>query len=144
MKRMGWIVLLVVAMAVVRLLWSSFSAAPEVPPDRGPAGIDFLIPPDYVVLELGEAGLDSVAARLRGAVDTQGRVSAIFTRSGDRIQLLVDAPGELIDERVVGKAGTVHRVLWPGPVRQRLDWARDHDNLDAPGMPPPDRRNPYH
>lgn len=145
MKHVGWIVLVVVALAGFRLLWGSFASAPLAPPpDRGPAGIDFMIPPDFTVLDLGDAGLDSAAVRLRGALDTRDRVAAVFTRSGDRIQLLVDAAGEMVDERVMGREGTVHRVLWPGPVRQRLDWARDHDDLDAPGMPPPDRRNPYH
>jgi hypothetical protein len=143
MKRVGWILLAVVAVAALRLLWTSFNTA-IAPPERGPAGIDFVIPPEYAVLDLGEARLDSAAARLRGAVDTRDRVGAVFTRSGDRIQLLVDAPGEMIDERVMGRHGTVHRVLWPGPVRERLDWARGHDDLAAPGLPPPDRRNPYH
>lgn len=145
MKRMGWIVLAVVVLGAFRLLWTTFGAGPMAPPpDRGPAGIDFVIPPDYTVLDLGEARMDSAAARLQGALETRDRVGAVFTRSGDRIQLLADAQGEMIDERVVGRQGTVHRILWPGPVHQRLDWARTHDDLAAPGLPPPDHRNPYH
>lgn len=116
---------------------------PSPPGDRGTPGITFVIPDDAAVIDLGESTLAGAAAALLDTLDA-GAAAAVFTAGGDRIQLLIDGNGDMIDERVAGREGIVRRVLWRGSVRERLLWARSHGDLAAPGLPPPERRNPYH
>lgn len=116
---------------------------PSPPRDRGTPGITFVIPDDAAVLDLGESTLAGAAAALLDTLDA-GPAAAVFTAAGDRIQLLIDGNEDMIDERVAGREGIVRRVLWRGSVRQRLLWAAAHGDLAAPGLPPPERRNPYH
>ena len=112
--------------------------------DRGMASLEFTIPPQYRVFRLGETDLPRACAKLLGVIDSEPLAAVEFTDQGSMIQLLVDSRGDLIDERGTGSQGTVKRVLWRGSVRERLAWGRDHASLEAPGLPPPDRRNPYH
>jgi hypothetical protein len=133
------------AVLVLAAAWLMLRPGPPPPSrDRGTPGITFVIPDDAAVLDLGESTL---AAAARALLDTLGGgapAAAVFTHSGDRIQLLIDGNRDMIDERVAGREGVVRRVLWRGSVRQRLLWAEAHGDLAAPGLPPPERRNPYH
>jgi len=113
-------------------------------PDRGMPGLDFVIPNDYTLVRLPEATLPEAAAQLLATLDTHPLAAVEYSDRGSKIQLLADVSGELIDERGSGRQGTVRRVLWHGPVRQRLEHARDQGTLEAPGLPAPERRNPYH
>jgi hypothetical protein len=133
------------AALVLVAAWLLFrSGTPFAPPDRGAPGITFLVPDDYTVLDVGESTLGAAAGALMEALDAGDRVAARFTRSGDRIQLLADANHDMIDQRVLGREGTVRRILWRGPVRKRLSWAEANGDLAVPGLPPPEYRNPYH
>jgi hypothetical protein len=57
---------------------------------------------------------------------------------------LADLRGDVLEERSAGASGTRLQTLWTGNVRERLRWARDHGDFDAPGLPPPERKNLYH
>lgn len=120
------------------------SNRPEETGDRGLASIEFVVPGDYTVLDLGEATLQAAAEQLLLAVRAKDKIAAVFSRSGDEIQFLVDVNDDIIDERVTGRHGTLQRVFWRGSVRKRLEWAAEHGNLEVPDMPPPEKRNAYH
>lgn len=136
------LVLLVLGAALWWLLGPSGNPAGETETD--PEGIDFVVPPEYEVMDLGEATPSAAAARLLEKLPAGRPVAAVFTFEGDRIQWLADSRKDLLDERVFGRNGTVHRVLWPDSLETRLRRARSEGKLDVPGLPPPDRRNPYH
>jgi len=127
-------------------LWLALGQAKrfEDTADRGPAGIEFVVPGDYTQLDLGETTSRQAAKRLLRAIETNDKVAAIFTCSGDRVQFLVNMRQNKIDERVTGQSGTLQRALWHGSVRERLQWAETHDDFAAPGLSPPERRNAYH
>jgi hypothetical protein len=143
MKRVS----LIAAVGVVFVAWLAFDRSRDSEPGgskSSPAGIEFSIPGDYTTLELGETTVENAAERLLRALDAKERVAAVFIHAGDRIQLLVNGTADTMDERVLGRHGTVRVVLWRGSVRERLRWAGDHGTFEAPGLPPPERRNPYH
>ena len=117
---------------------------PEETMERGLASIEFVVPGDYTVLNLGETTLKTAAERLLVAIEAEAKVAAVFSLAGDEIQFLVDINDDIIDERVTGRYGTLQRVFWRGSVRKRLQWATKHGNFEVPGMPPPEKRNPYH
>lgn len=112
--------------------------------DRGVSGIDFMIPGDYRVRELDEVSYQAAVEQLLVDLEANSRVAATFTERGDRIQLLVNLDSEQIEERIVGRSGTSWVITWTGPVRERLEWARENGDLEAPGLPEPEKRNPYH
>ena len=117
---------------------------PEETMERGLASIEFVVPGDYTVLNLGEATMKTAAERLLVAVGAEDKVAAVFSRAGDEIQFLVDTNDDIIDERVTGRHGTLQRVFWRGSVKKRLEWATEYGNFEVPDMPPPEKRNPYH
>lgn len=124
-----------------------FMLRPERAPqsiDRGTPGITFVIPQGYRVVTLGETSRQAAADTLLGTLAGTDPLAAVFTASGDRIQLLIDGNRDMIDERIFGREGTVRRILWPGSAEARLRWARTHGDLAAPGLAPPESRNPYH
>jgi hypothetical protein len=134
--------IVVVAAAVWLILAAGGGRKRGVEPDtRGVPGITFLIPADYAVITLGESTLQAAADTL---LQARKPAAAVFTASGDRIQLLIDRNRDMIDERIFGREGTVRRVLWPDSAEARLRWARTHGDLAVPGLSPPEYRNPYH
>jgi hypothetical protein len=138
------VVLVGLSLLVVAWLLLDMIRRPPGDLDRGVDGIEFVVPGGYVVLELGSSTLEEAAAQLLAALAPDTKVAAVFTNAGDRVQILVDPAARSIDERVMGRNGTVKSVLWPEAVRERLQWAETHGDFDAPGTLPPQRRNPYH
>jgi hypothetical protein len=138
------VVLLLLALGTGTWLVLDLTRRPAGEVDRGVEGIEFVVPAGYTVLELGETVMKTAATRLLAALEAEDRVAVVFTDTGDRAQLLVDLTAQTLDERVLGRNGTVKSVLWSGAVRERLQWAEETGDLAAPGLPPPERRNPYH
>jgi hypothetical protein len=58
--------------------------------------------------------------------------------------LLADRDGQCVVEMRASRTGTIVERVWPEAVDRRLDWAVDHGNLDAPGLPPATGKNLYH
>jgi hypothetical protein len=135
-----------VAAGILGALWIVWgeTRGPGEPVDRGPSGIDFVIPSGYDVLDLGETTVERAAVRLLAAVADGERSAVRFTRSEDRIQILVDPAGDTLEEHLVSRHGTVRRTIWREGVTQRLRWAGEHGDFEAPGLPPAQSRNPYH
>jgi hypothetical protein len=117
---------------------------PAPPPDRGPAGIAFVIPAGYPVRDLGETTPARAAGEVLHDLEGEPRAAVTYTHDGDRVQLLADPAAETVEERIMGGQGTVHRVVWPDSVRARLRWGAEHGDFAVPGLPPPSTRNPYH
>jgi hypothetical protein len=136
------VILILVVLAGLWLFFDLTHRPPE-PVDRGRAGIDFPAP-QANVLDLGESTLPEAAKQLLRACDSSSKVGAVFVDRGDRIQLLVDLGADRIEEYKTGRTGTAWFVLWPESARERLAWAAEHGTLEAPGLPAPQRRNPYH
>ncbi|HEX7185451.1 MAG TPA: hypothetical protein VF756_26750 [Thermoanaerobaculia bacterium] len=103
-------------------------------------------PADYAIVERGELSPAAAAAELEAQIRRPGaaKVGVRFERRGAVVYWLADLGQDLLEERSAGPSGTRLQTLWPGSVRERLRWARTHGNLDAPGLPPPQRRNLYH
>ena len=120
-------VFLGVILVAALVAWLIVSELREPPQelDRGAHGIEFIIPDDYVVLELGEATTRSASERLLHGLQQHTRLAAVFVCEGERIQLLVDRDRDAIDERAKTRLGTVRRVLWTGSVDARLQWRRN-------------------
>lgn len=138
---------LVIAVVVgLAALWAGVELfrGPQELIDRGVPGIAFLIPGEYQTLQLGQATYQAAASRLLTETETNSKVAAVFTDRGDKVQLLVSTNEDSIEERIAGRNGTTWVITWRGPVRERLQWARDHGDLETPDLPPPERRNPYH
>jgi hypothetical protein len=137
---------LAIAILVAAVAWLLVGELRRPPDrlDRGPDGIDFTIPGAYLRLDLGEADLPRASAALLDTLDAAPQVAAEYTEAGDRVQLLIDVPGNTIDERVYGRNGTVRRTTWSRGIRERLQHAVEHGTLAVPGLPAPESRNPYH
>jgi len=138
------LVLLAVAVLAGAWLVQDLIRRPSPEPDRGVEGIEFIVPAGYTLVTLGETNREGAAGRMLSALDTESKLAVRFTDAGDRIQILVDGADDTLDEQVMGRHGTASSVLWREGVRERLQWARTHGSFDAPGLPEPVRRNPYH
>ena len=136
----------IAALVGLAALWAGVELfrGPQEAIDRGVSGIAFVIPGEYRTLQLDQATYQAAAGRLLTETETATKVAAVFMDRGDRFQLLVSTNEDWIEERISGKNGTTWVVTWKGPVKERLQWARDHGDLEMPGLPPPERRNPYH
>lgn len=136
----------IAAIVGLAALWAGAELfrGPQEMIDRGVPGIAFLIPEEYRTLHLGEATYQAAASRLLAETETNSKVAAVFSDRDDRVQLLVSTNEDTIEERIAGRNGTTWVVTWSGPVKERLQWARDHGTLETPDLPPPERRNPYH
>lgn len=145
MTRPAILVILVGLLGVGAGFWIREEARePAGGADRGPAGIEFVVPSGYEVLELGESTLESASAAVAARLGPVDRIAAVFTWSGDRIHLLVDPSEGTLEQHLVSRYGTVRRLLWQGQVAERLAWAAEHGSFDAPGTSPAEARNPYH
>jgi len=115
-------------------------------PNRGPHGIELIVPPEYRVLEMGKARVSDAARVLEAALMDGDRspVAAVFEQDGDLYQVLVDPAAEIIDERFVRASGTANRVIWRESVDERLAFATLNGHFALPDAPPPERRNLYH
>jgi len=109
------------------------------------AGVLLAPPSGYALAEHGELSQSAAAAELGQTLRPgTGKVGLHFKRQGAEVYWLVDPESDLIEERAAGPAGTRLQTVWQGGIRERLSWARAHGTLDAPGLPPGERKNLYH
>lgn len=125
--------------------WYFLASLDSGRPD-GLAGVLVTAPPEYSVVELGEADPAAAAAELEALVARPGtgKVGVRFERRGAAVFWLADVGGDVLEERSAGASGTRLRTEWRGGLRQRLAWARAHGDFNAPGLPPPESWNLYH
>jgi hypothetical protein len=112
----------------------------------GPAGVLISAPPDYAIVERGELAPRDAAAEL-AALALQpgaGKVGLKFQRQGDLVYWLADVPANQLEERAAGSSGTRMQTVWQGGLRDRLSWAREHGDFEAPGLAGGEKRNLYH
>lgn len=110
------------------------------------AGVILAPPPDYSMVERGELSPTAAASELAAQVERAGggKVGLKFERRGTVVYWLADLGGDVLEERSAGAAGTRLQTVWPGRLRERLDWARTHGDFSVPGLPLAERKNLYH
>lgn len=134
---------IVFVVAAVGLIWAAVSGLETRPTASGEATAVIMRAPDgYDVDDLGEAELTVAAATL--ATRGGARPGVDFTRSGDRIILLVNRDEDQLIELRASRTGTIVERTWPGSVDERLAWATEHGHFDAPGLDPATGKNLYH
>lgn len=111
-----------------------------------PAGVLLSAPPNYDVVERGELSFKEAAAELEAEVlrSGSGEVALHFKRQGAEIYWLADPGADVLEERSAGASGTRLQTIWRGGLRERLTWAKEHGNFEAPGLPPGETKNLYH
>jgi hypothetical protein len=112
----------------------------------GLAGVLLTPPPGYAIVERGELPAAAAAAELaeQALRPGAGKVGLRFKRQGSAVYWLADAGGDRLEELASGASGTRLQTVWQGGMRDRLSWARDHGDFDAPGLPAGERKNLYH
>lgn len=129
--------------AAAALVWAVFTGLETKPTGRDEATAIIMRAPDgFDVDDLGETRLAFAASEL--ARRDGSRPGVEFTDDGDRVILLIDRGEDRIIELRAARSGTIVEKTWPGPVRERLDWASGHGRLDAPGLEPATGKNLYH
>lgn len=111
-----------------------------------PAGVLLSAPPNYDVIERGELSFKEAAAELEAQVlrSGSGEVALHFKRQGAEVYWLADPGADVLEERSAGESGTRLQTVWRGGLLERLKWAKEHGNFEAPGLPPGESRNLYH
>lgn len=111
-----------------------------------PAGVLLSAPPNYDVIERGELSNTAAAAELETQVlrGGSGEVALHFTRKGAEVYWLADPGADVLEERSAGASGTRLRTIWRGGLLERLKWAKEHGNFEAPGLAAGERKNLYH
>lgn len=111
-----------------------------------PAGVLLSAPPNYDVVERGELSFEDAAAELEAQIlrSGSGEVALHFKRQGAEVYWLADPGADVLEERSAGASGTRLRTIWRGGLRERLSWAREHGNFEAPGLPAGESTNLYH
>lgn len=119
-------------------------------PSAEPPAVIFSAPAGYEMVEAGETSRAGAARRLAGALADRleaPRLGIHFSAGGAEIYWLVDrgdpAAPQLI-ERSAGPTGTRLETTWTGALDERLSWAAEHGDFDAPGLPHGESRNLYH
>jgi hypothetical protein len=112
----------------------------------GLAGVLLAAPPGYAIVERGELSSKDAAAELAVLALQPGasKVGLKFQRRGDVVFWLADVFADHLEERAAGTSGTRMETVWQGGMRDRLSWAREHGDFEAPGLPGGERRNLYH
>lgn len=141
MKRFAYITAGVLIVGGV--FWTMVSSLEDEPFGRDePPAVIIRAPEGFEVEEFGPAAFETVAAALR---DNRGeRVGVEFVDNGDTVILLADRIGQQVIEMRASRTGTLVERRWAGEIDQRLAWAADNGNLDAPGLPPATGKNLYH
>jgi len=141
MKRFAYIAAGVLIVGGV--FWTMVSSLEDEPSGRDePPAVIMRAPDGFEVEDFGPAAFETVAAALR---DNRGeRVGIRFVDNGDAVIVLADRAGRRIVEMRASRAGTIVERTWAGETDQRLAWAADNGNLDAPGLPPATGKNLYH
>jgi hypothetical protein len=142
---------LVLLGAVVAFGWffvSQLTSGSSGPGGRqdGLAGVLLSPPPGYAITERGEMSPRDAAANL-AALALQpgaGKVGLKFQRQGALVYWLADVPADQLEERAAGLSGTRTQTVWQGGLRDRLSWAREHGDFEAPGLGGGEKRNLYH
>ena len=139
---------LVLLGAIVAFGWFFVSQLHSGPGGRTDdlAGVLLSAPPGYVIAEHGEMEPKDAAAEL-AALALQpgaGKVGLKFQRQGALVYWLADVPAGQLEERAAGSSGTRMQTVWQGGLRDRLSWAREHGNFEAPGLAGGEKRNLYH
>lgn len=111
-----------------------------------PAGVLLSAPPNYDVVERGELSFKDAAAELEAQVlrGGSGEIALHFKRQGAEVYWLSDPGADVLEERSAGVSGTRLQTVWRGGLSERLSWAKEHGNFDAPGLAPGERKNLYH
>jgi hypothetical protein len=142
---------LVLLAAVVAFGWffvSQLTSGSSGPGGRkdGLAAVLLSAPPGYAMVERGELSSKDAAAEL-AALALQpgaGKVGLKFQRQGALVYWLADVSADQLEERAAGASGTRMQTVWQGGLRDRLSWAREHGNFEAPGLAGGEKRNLYH
>jgi len=107
-----------------------------------PPAIVLRAPEGFDVKQLGDASLAAASAELRSSPGVRAGVR--YSDEGDHIILLADRENQRVVEMRASRSGTIVERVWPEEVDRRLDWAIEHGNLDAPGLPQATGKNLYH
>jgi hypothetical protein len=136
---------LVIAGAVAGFGWFFVSQLGTGRSDRL-AGVLLSPPPGYVIAERGELAPSDAAVLLAGQIQgpRTDKVGIRFQHEGSTLYWLADVPGDSLEELASAPSGTRLQTVWRGHVRERLDWAREHGNFSAPGLPAGEKKNLYH
>lgn len=142
--RMRRFVTVVACLAVLAgIAWAVIVELETQPTNRDePPAIVLRAPEGFSVKRLGGASLAEAAAELRD--NPSGRAGVEYSDDGDAVILLVDREGHRVVEMRASRSGTIVERVWPEEVDRRLDWAAEHGNLEAPGLPPATGKNLYH
>ncbi len=149
LKRVLVLVAAVVALVVVARLFVSELGSERG--DDGPPGVVLAPPPTVPVTRLGEVGRAEAARRLLEFLGPGGAGGPagvhFFPGDGRELYWFVEggsAGDPVLVERRSGPGATRVETRWPGPVEERLVWAREHDSLEAPQLPAGESHNLYH
>jgi hypothetical protein len=142
-KVLGAILLALLALYGFGRFFVSQMGAPREP---GLAGVISTAPAGYEVVDKGEMTPAAAADALLGLIgEHPGRKVGIkFRHAGEEIYRLADTGTDTLEERTAGASGTRVQTIWHGHVLDRLQWARTHGDLSAPGLAEPERKNLYH
>lgn len=141
MKRL---LIVVAALAIVAGVFSAMVSSLQHEPtgrDEAPAVI-LRAPEGFSTENIGESTFEAAAAALQTAVGD--RVGVQFIDGGDTVILVADRVDQRIIEMRAARTGTLVERTWTDEVVQRLTWAAENGNLDAPGLAPPTGKNLYH
>ncbi len=112
-----------------------------------PAGVILAPPPDALVQPSAASSAEAAARALALLADGhpgRARVAVTWSDAGATVVLVLDREAGAIEERRGGATGTRVATVWKGAVESRLARAREAGSFDAPGLPPPERKNLYH
>lgn len=124
-------------------VWALVTATgAPTPRHERPAAIILRAPDGFTVEALGSTGLRQAAASL--AAKRGLRTGVRFSDGGDLVLLLADRQSDRVVEMRAARNGTIVERFWPQGVDRRLEWAADHGELSAPGLPRPTGKNLYH
>ncbi|HEX3129682.1 MAG TPA: hypothetical protein VH394_20270 [Thermoanaerobaculia bacterium] len=132
--------------ALIGFGWFFVSQLGSAERSSEPAGVLLSAPPNYEVIERGELSFKDAAAELEAQVlrSGSGEVALHFKRQGAEVYWLADPGADVLEERSAGASGTRLQTIWRGGLRERLIWAQEHGNFDAPGLPAGESKNLYH
>jgi hypothetical protein len=142
-KVLGGILLALLALYGFGRFFVSQMGAPRA---HGLAGVISSAPAGYQVVDRGEMTPAAAADALLGLIGERpagSKVGIKFHRDGD-VYWLADTGTDTLEERTAGASGTRVQTIWRGHVVDRLQWARTHGDLSAPGLAEPERKNLYH
>ncbi len=125
------------------IVWAVVAELENQPKSRDePPAIVLRAPEGFDVKQLGAASLAGAASELR--VHPSVRAGVEYSDDGDHVILLADREEQRIVEMRSSRSGTIVERVWTEATDRRLDWAIEHGDLDAPGLPQATGKNLYH